>query len=189
MGEWDHFRVPRLSSILVGMRDPERGPAPGAGGRVMGWWLLAPVAVAAACAGTHAQQPPPGQPAAGARASLAKAPPAVPEGAPVTFLPAATARSLALAAISVTSADRVLTNGAQLAGKAVPLPIDPAGVRDMLLTQAGLSPDVAANLDLASPSGAAVVALGGGGQSGVVIAVAARGPAEAERVIGALGKV
>jgi hypothetical protein len=151
--------------------------------------LALPLALIAACAGTQAQQPRPAQPGAAGGASLAKAPPAVPEGAPVTFLPAATARPLQLAAISVTSADRLLTSGAQLAGRAVPLPIDPAGVRDMLLSQAGLSPDVAANLDLTSPSGAAVVALGGGGQSGVVIAVAARGPTEAERVIGALGKV
>jgi hypothetical protein len=166
------------------MRDPDRG-------RVTGWLVLLalPLVLASACAGSQAQQAPPAKPASAGAATLAKTPATVPEGAPVTFLPAATARSLELAAISVTSADRLLQNGAKLAGSAVPLPIDPAGVRDMLLTQAGLSPDVAANLDLASPSGAAVVALGGGGQSGVVLAVAARGPAEAERVIGALGKV
>jgi hypothetical protein len=58
----------------------------------------------------------------------------------------------------------------------------------MLLSQAGLAPEVAANLDLASPSSAAIVATGRGADTGVVIAVAARGPAEAERVIAALGK-
>jgi hypothetical protein len=103
-------------------------------------------------------------------------------------LPASTARAFELAAISITSADRVLTNGATLAARAVPLPIDPSGLRDMLLAQAGLAPEVAANLDLASPSSASIVATGHGADTGVVIAVAARGPAEAERVIAALGR-
>jgi hypothetical protein len=106
----------------------------------------------------------------------------------VTLLPASTARPLLLAAVSITSADRLLSTGAQLVARAVPLPIDPAGVRDLLLKQAGLSPDVAASLDLGSPAGAAVVATGGRGKTGVVMAVAARGPAEADRVIAGLGR-
>jgi hypothetical protein len=147
--------------------------------------------VLAACA---APKPPPAAPPAAAAAPAAAAPlakaapPAVPEGPPVTLLPATTARPLLLSAISITSVEAVLTKGATLVARAVPIPVDPTGLRDMLLQQAGLSPEVAANLDLASPSGAAVVATGRPGESGVVMAVAARGPAEAERVIAALGK-
>src|SRR4051812_38340400 len=108
-------------------------------------WGLGMAVLLGACASQ-----PPAQPAKtpAATASLVKAAAAVPEGPPVTLLPAATARPLEVAAISITSLDRVLTNGATLAGRAVPLPVDPAGLRDMLLTQAGLSPEIAANLDL-----------------------------------------
>jgi hypothetical protein len=153
--------------------------------------LVVGALVLAACAGP---KPPPAAPPAAAAAPapaapLAKAaPPAVPEGPPVVLLPAPTARPLLMSAISITSIDALLTKGAALVARAVPLPVDPAGLRDMLLQQAGLSPEVAANLDLASPSGAAVVATGRPGESGVVMAVSARGPAEAERVIAALGK-
>jgi hypothetical protein len=153
--------------------------------------LVVGALVLAACA---APKPPPAAPPAAAAAPapaapLAKAaPPAVPEGPPVTLLPAATARSLLLSSISITSVEALLTKGAGLVARAVPIPVDPGQLRDMLLAQAGLSPEVAANLDLASPSGAAVVATGRPGESGVVMAVAARGPAEAERVIAALGR-
>jgi hypothetical protein len=112
-----------------------------------------------------------------------------PAAAPVKLMPAADARALELSAISVTSLDRLLTNGATLVAKAVPLPIDPAGLRDMLLGQAGLSPEVAANLDLGAPAGAAVVWTGAVGGTGAVMAVAARGGDQAARVVAALGKV
>src|SRR6185312_3390520 len=98
--------------------------------------------------------------------------------APVTLLPAATARPYQMATVSVGSFERLLTNGVKLAGSAVPIPMTPEGVRDMLLSEAGLPPEVAANLDLASPCGAAVVALDDKGRSGVVLAIPARGPAE-----------
>ncbi|HVU50604.1 MAG TPA: hypothetical protein VHL80_07940, partial [Polyangia bacterium] len=112
-----------------------------------------------------------------------------PAAAPVKLLPAATARAIELAAVSVTSLDRLLASGARLVAKAVPLPIDPAGLRDMLLGQAGLSPEISANLDLGAPSGAAVVSTGPNGATGAVMAVAARGSAEAARVLQLLGKV
>ena len=70
----------------------------------------------------------------------------------------------------------------------MPLPMDAVGLRDMLLSQAGLPPEVAANMDFASPSAAAFVALDGKGKSGAVLAVPARGPAEAQKIIDALGK-
>ncbi len=138
----------------------------------------------ASCAG---KQPPP-QTATNAANAPAK-PPAGPEvGPPVTLLPAVTARPLLLVSVSIGSFDRLLENGVRLAGEAVPLPMTAAGLRDMLFSQAGLPPEVAADIDLASPSGAAVVALDDKGATGAVLAVPARGPAEAEKLIDALGK-
>jgi hypothetical protein len=138
--------------------------------------------------GACASKSPPPVKSAPAAAALAAAPPANPAEAPVKLLSLAEARPTELAAVSVTSLDRLLTNGATLVARAVPLPIEPAGLRDMLLAQAGLAPEVSANLDLGAPSGAAVVATGAVGATGAVMAVAARGPAEAARVIAALGK-
>ena len=117
----------------------------------------------------------------------AAAPGAAPT-APFRLLTAAEARPLELGSVSITSVDRLLTNGATLVGRAVPLPIDPTSVRDLLLGQAGLPPEVSANLDLGAPSGAAVVSTGPAGGTGAVMAVAARGPAEAARAVAALGK-
>ena len=141
--------------------------------------------LATACAATA---PPPKTAAtAAAGAALVKAPgPTVIP--PVTLLPAATGRPFQMATVSVGSFERLLANGVKLVGSAVPIPMTADGVRDMLLSEAGLAPEVAANLDLASPWGAAVVALDEKGRSGVVLAIPARGPAEAEKLIAALGK-
>jgi hypothetical protein len=155
--------------------------------RVNGVLRSVPALMLAAWVGACASQPPPSAKSAPVAAAAAGAVLA-PAAAPVRLLTVAEARSLELAAISVTSLDRLLTNSATLAAKAVPLPIEPAGLRDMLLGQAGLSPEVAANLDLGAPSGAAVVSTGSVGGTGAVMAVAARGPAEAARVVAALGK-
>jgi hypothetical protein len=115
--------------------------------------------------------------------------PAGPEaGPPVTLLPAMTARPLQLVAVSIGSFDRLLDSGVRLAGQAVPLPLTASGLRDMLISQAGLPPEVATEVDLASPTGAVVVALDDKGATGVVLAIPARGPAEAEKLIDALGK-
>jgi hypothetical protein len=140
-------------------------------------------------AGACASEPPPPAKTAAAATPAPGAAPIAPAAPAVKLLSAADARSVELAAISVTSLDRLLTNGATLVAKAVPLPIDPAGLRDMLLGQAGLSPEISANLDLGAPSGAAVVATGTGGGTGAVMAVAAHGSAEAARVLTLLGKV
>jgi hypothetical protein len=138
-------------------------------------------ALGSACA----SHPAPAPKTAAAATALAAASPAE---APLKLLTLAEARPTELGTVSVTSVDRLLTNGATLVARAVPLPIDPSGLRDMLLGQAGLPPEVSANLDLGAPSGAAVVATGAPGATGAVMAVAARGPAEAARVIAALGR-
>src|SRR5262245_25452175 len=109
-------------------------------------------------------------------------------GPPVEFVAAAAARPFLLATVSISSVDRLLANGTKLVGQAMPLPMDAAGLRDMILSQAGLPPEVSANLDFASPSAAAFVALDGKGKSGAVLAVPARGPAEAQKIIDVLGK-
>ncbi len=141
--------------------------------------------VATACA----TAPPPKTPAAAAPGAVVVVPPAGPTVIPpVALLPAAAALTYQMATVSVGSFERLLTNGVKLVGAAVPLPMTPDGVRDMLLSEAGLAPEVAANLDLASPCGAVVVALDDKGRSGVVLAIPARGPAEAEKLIAALGK-
>jgi hypothetical protein len=152
----------------------------------LGGLVVGAAVLSGACASEPA--PPAKTPAAAATAPSAAAP-IMPAAAPVKLLPSADARPLELASISVTSLDRLLTNGATLVGKAVPLPIDPSGLRDMLLQQAGLSPEIAANLDLGAPSGAAVVSTGKVGGTGAVMAVAARGAAQAARVVTLLGKV
>jgi hypothetical protein len=168
-------------------------------GKILGVWLtcgyrpgmIEPVGrgvvllcvLATACAATA---PPPKTAAAVAPAVTPPAGPTV--GPPVTLLPAATARPYQMATVSVGSFERLLANGVKLVGSAVPIPMTADGLRDMLLSEAGLPPEVAANLDLAGPSGAAVVALDEKGRSGVVLAIPTRGPAEAEKLIAALGK-
>jgi hypothetical protein len=137
----------------------------------------------ASCAG---KQPAPKTTATAAAAATA---PMGPEaGPPVTMLPATTARPLQLVSVSIGSFDRLLDNGVRLAGEAVPLPMTASGLRDMLISEAGLPPEVAADVDLSGPTGAVVVALDDKGATGAVLAVPARGPAEAEKLIDALGK-
>ena len=144
--------------------------------------VLLPLMVGlAACAGTAKQQP-------NTPAAPAVAVPAGPEtGPPVTIVSAVVARPTALGTVSIGSFDRLLENGVKLVGSAVPLPLTASGVRDMLFSEAGLPPEVAMNLDLSSPIGAVVVALEGK-RTSLVVAVPARGPAEAEKLIDALGK-
>ena len=154
-------------------------------GKPLGRGVILFCALATACAATA---PPPKTAATAAPVTVAVNPPGPEVIPPVTLLPPATARPYQMATVSVGSFERLLTNGVKLVGSAVPLPMTPEGVRDMLLSEAGLAPEVAANLDLASPCGAVVVALDEKGRSGVVLAIPARGPAEAEKLIAALGK-
>jgi hypothetical protein len=147
--------------------------------------LTAIALVLVACA---EKTPPPKTAASAPAAAAVAAAPPVPSGPPVEIVAAAAARGHLLGSISIGSVDRVFENAAKLVGQAVPLPMDAKGLRDMLLSQAGLPPEVAGNLDFASPAGAAIVSIGDKGESGTVIAVPAKGAAEAQRVIDALGK-
>ena len=137
-----------------------------------------------------ATQPPaaPAAPAVAPVAALAAAPVVPGNNLPVPFRSAAGSRPALLAAISISSVDRLLATGTALIGRAVPLPLDATSVRDMLLSQAGLSPTVGENLDFSAAAGVAVVAMGPGIDAGVVMAVPAKGPAQAQKVVAALGK-
>src|SRR5215510_13171360 len=150
--------------------------------RVVGVCLLV---VGAACAD---KTPAPQRPQAATAPLTTPVVTGVPAGPPVELMAAATARPFLLGTISIPSIDRLLGNGTKLVSQAMPLPMDAAGLRDMILSQAGLPPEVSANIDFASPSAAAFVALEAKGKSGAVLAVPARGPTEAQKIIDALGK-
>jgi len=78
-------------------------------------------------------------------------------------------------------------------------PVDPAanpvetqaiaGVKEALLTQAGLPPQVGENLDTGTPAGAVVIATGAKDVAGLVMAIPAKGVEQARAVIAALGSV
>jgi len=148
------------------------------------WLLLGAMSVLASCA---EKTPPPKtvQAAAPLTTPIATG---VAAGPAVKFLAAAEARPYLLGTISISSVDRLLANGTKLVGQAMPLPMDAVGLRDMILSQAGLPPEVSANLDFAGPSAAAFVAIEGKVKTGSVLAVPARGPGEAQKIIDALGK-
>ncbi len=145
---------------------------------------------AAGCATSPARAP--AAAAQAAPAPLAKQPappPGPPAGAMLRLWPSAEARPLLLASISIPSLDHTLTGAVALLSHAVPLPLDAAGIKESLLTQAGLPPKVGENLATASPTGAVVVATGGKDVGGLVMAIPAKGVEPARVVIGALGTV
>ena len=131
--------------------------------------------------------PPPHTPQAATAPLTTPVAAGVPAGPPIELMAAAAARPCC-SRPSRSARWIAAGNGTKLVGQAMPLPMDAAGLRDMMLSQAGLPPEVAANMDFASPSAAAFVALDGKGKSGAVMAVPARGPAEAQKIIDALGK-
>lgn len=131
--------------------------------------------------------PPPQKPATAPVAALA-AVAAVPAGPEIRLQAPAAARPYLIGTVAIASIDRLLANGTKLVNQAVPLPMDAAGLRDMLLAQAGLPAEVAANIDFAGASSAAIIALDQKGKSGAVLAVPARGAVEAQKLIDALGK-
>ncbi|HVR64847.1 MAG TPA: hypothetical protein VMU50_23270 [Polyangia bacterium] len=153
-------------------------------GRALG--VVAVLVVLSACA---AQAPPAPQapPTAVAAPAARAATPAI-NLPPVQFRSAAESRRALMVSIAIPSVDRLLGSGTALAGRAVPLPLDATSVRDMLLSQAGLAPAVGENIDFSSPAGVAVVAMGPGIDAGVVMAIPAKGAAEAQRAVAALGK-
>lgn len=180
--------TPNEQPAPAGARSRLARAADHAGRRPFRLGLALVLVIAGACAQKAPPAKTPADSATSARAATLSVGAGVPTGPAVELAPAASARPYQLMTVSIGSFDRMLSNGARLVSEAVPLPMDPAGLRDMLLTQAGLSPEVSANLDFNSPAGAALVSIGSKGETGVVLAFAARGPAEAEKLINGLGK-
>jgi len=132
--------------------------------------------------------PPPHKPATAPVASATAAVGALPAGPNIQLQSPAAAKPYVIGTVAIASIDRLLANGTKLVSQAVPLPMDAAGLRDMLLAQAGLPAEIAANIDFAGASSAAIIALDQKGKSGAVLAVPARGAVEAQKLIDALGK-
>lgn len=127
-------------------------------------------------------------PAAKAPLALAKAAAPPPPLPPLTLVPAPEARVALVATFVVPALDRSLSTGVSLVKAAAPLPLDPAAVRDMLLNQAGLPPEVAKHLDLGQPvAGASVV--GGAGRGPLnAFCFGVRSPSDAAPLLAGLGR-
>jgi hypothetical protein len=159
------------------LRSTRAGRIPGAVGPVL---LLAAASLLLSCA--HAQPP-----AAKPQPAPAKVvpPPPLP---PLTLLPAAQARRVLVATLAIPKLEKTLASGVGLVKEATPLPLDAAGVRDMLLSQAGLPPEVAKHLDLTAPlAGASVVGPPGRGPLNA-FSFAVRSAADAAPLLAGLGR-
>jgi hypothetical protein len=119
----------------------------------------------------------------------ATVPPSPPPLPALTLIPAAEARVALVATFVVPSLDKSLSNGVNLVKAAAPLPLDPAAVRDMLLSQAGLPPEASKQLDLGQPiAGASVVAGGGRGPLNA-FCFGVRSPSDAAPLLARLGHI
>ena len=128
--------------------------------------------------------PPPRSP------SLAARPAAAPTvaAAPLELVPADVARAGVVATFVVPSLDRSLASGVALVREATPLPLDAGGVRDMLLAQAGLAPEVASHLDISAPIAGAVVLNGQGGAPLSAFSFTVRTPGDIPALLALLGR-
>lgn len=139
-----------------------------------------------ACARTAA--PPAATPSSGAPkgpASLgvaSKAP-------PLTLVPAAVSRPALVASFLVPSLDRSVESAVALIRQASPLPLDAAGVRDLLLTQLGLPPDISKHVDLAAPVAGVAVAGKPGTSPLVAFSVAVRSATDVTALMSAAGQI
>ena len=150
---------------------------------------LAAVTVAAACARTSS--PAPGSPAsAAAQGGAAPAFSTVTAPSPpLILIPAAVARQALVASFVMPSLDRSVESAVVLVRQASPLPLDAAGIRDLLLTQLGLPADLSKHLDLRAPVAGAAVASKAGSAPLVAFSVAARSPADITALMAAAGQI
>ncbi|MES1172028.1 MAG: hypothetical protein ABUL77_02220, partial [Bacteroidota bacterium] len=125
------------------------------------------------------------KPAPPAVTAVAAPPPAPP---PLSLVPADVARIGVVATFVVPALDRSLGSGVALVKQAAPLPLDPAGVRDMLLAQAGLPAELAKHLDLSAPVAGAAVAAGPGRSPLTAFSFACRTIADVAPLLSALGR-
>jgi hypothetical protein len=126
-------------------------------------------------------------PANSAGVALAAPPP---PALPLTLVAADIVRPTLAATLVIPSLDRTIESGVALVQRAMPVPVEPAQVRDSLLAATGFPPVVLQNLDLSAPLTAAVVA-GTGTARRLVSAVTFSGkdPARTLALIEGLGQV
>ncbi len=115
-------------------------------------------------------------------------PPPHVEPPPLALVPADVARTGLAATFVIPSLDRSLSTGVALVKQASPLPLDAAGVRDMLLGQAGLPPEVARHLDLGAPIAGAVVVSDRAPSQLAAFSFAVRSPSDLAGLLGTLGR-
>lgn len=149
------------------------------------WGLVVATAVTATEIGCA--KPPPAQTAAAAKAAAPTAPPAAPP--PLTLIPADLVRHWLTASVTIPALERSLPAAVALASRATPLPLDAGGVKAMLLSQTGLPPDVALNLDLDAPLAAALVGREPGRPPATAYVFAGKDVAGASAMLAALGEV
>lgn len=121
-------------------------------------------------------------------AIAAPAPPPRVEPAHLTLVPVEVARTGLAATFVIPSVDRSLSTGVALIKQAAPLPLDAAGVRDMLLAQVGLPPEVARHLDLGAPIAGAVVVSGHTPAQLAAFSFAVRSPGDVAGLLATLGR-
>jgi hypothetical protein len=107
---------------------------------------------------------------------------------PLSLVPADVARTTLLASFVIPAFERSLSSGVALVKKAAPLPLDAKGVRDMLLAQVGLPPDVAAHLDLTAPIAGAAVGGGPGRSPLTAFTFAGRSALDVTQILEGLGR-
>jgi len=100
-------------------------------------------------------------PAAPPAAPVAPTPTAALASPPFVLMSVELARAAQVATFVAPTLDRALATGIALARAATPLPLEPAAVRELALTQLGIPPEVGQKLDLAGPISGAVVGFGG----------------------------
>jgi hypothetical protein len=115
-------------------------------------------------------------------AAIAAAPP------PLSLVPVDVARVGLVATFVIPTLERTLASGVALVKQATPLPLDAAGVRDMLLAQAGLPPEVAKHLDLTAPVAGAAVSAGAGRSPLAAFSFSCRTAVDVAALLNALGR-
>ena len=120
--------------------------------------------------------------------AISPAPPPHVEPPPLALVPADVARTGLAATFVIPSLDRSLSTGVALVKQAAPLPLDAAGVRDMLLGQVGLPPEVARHLDLGAPIAGAVVVSDRTPSQLAAFSFAVRSPSDLAGLLGTLGR-
>jgi hypothetical protein len=152
------------------------------------WLLISKILLIAAGALSSCARPATPAKSAVSGAGGASATAAAPAPPPLSLIPADVARTGLVATFLIPAPERSLASGVALVKQAAPLPLDAAGVRDMLLAQAGLPAEVATHLDLTAPVAGAAVAAGPGRSPLTAFSVAGRSAGDVTAMLAVLGR-